>query len=82
MSRCESCVHWKNPWDDDPFDHVGSDLLADPGDEPRWGTCQLIGLAEFGEKVTLPAFTKDGSDYVADLHTRADFGCVLWANDT
>jgi hypothetical protein len=31
------------------------------------------------ETVTTLAFTQDGSEYAADLHTRSDFGCVLWA---
>ena len=78
MTACQTCEHWRNPWtnwSDGPVDEV---------EEPStWGTCTAISLHDpydtpkAGPDVL--AFTKDGSNYRADLHTRSDFGCVLWA---
>lgn len=49
--------------------------------EQSYGKCSLISLLHGYEDVDeseLPlAFTKDGSDYQAYLHTREEFGCVL-----
>lgn len=86
--RCGTCKHWTV--DDDWF---ASDLsLTRPPDEPSDAyysrlevanaavrTCKAIELLSQYEAVDeIPlAFTKDGSDYRADLRTRAEFGCVL-----
>lgn len=73
VNRCASCKHWQNPWDD-----PGSGTSKIPDDDrPRWGVCALIDMPDYSEKTTTIAFTQDGSDYAADLHTRDDFGCVL-----
>lgn len=69
---CRTCEHWEQPWDD--F-HV----MEGPADASRWGTCDLIQLG-YGDDVR--AFTQDASQYQALLHTRDDFGCVLWAART
>lgn len=50
--------------------------------EARYGECQTIDLLDTYEAAdadSVPvAFTKDGSDYMASLYTRDDFGCTLW----
>lgn len=73
VNRCVSCKHWQNPWDDPG---TGTDKIP-VDDRPRWGVCALIDMPDYSEKTTTIAFTQDGSDYAADLHTRDDFGCVL-----
>ena len=78
VGDCGSCQHWHNPWTDEPRDDYVS---ASSVDEPaRWGTCDGVGLIDRHERVPgdVMAFTRDASDYVADLHTRDDFGCALW----
>ena len=47
-------------------------------DGERWGSCGLIDMPDYGETVTRPAFTQDGSDYSATLYCRSDFGCTLY----
>lgn len=71
---CGTCSHWQQPSGDrdEPYQHEPR-----PEGPTPWGWCGLIGLPEYGEVVTTTAYTKDGSDYVADLHTRSDFGCNL-----
>lgn len=88
--RCGSCLHWNDPWshgaDDDRYTLsrrvVGSDSDATEvpveSDGHRWGSCRLIDMPDYGETVTRPAFTQDGSDYIATLYCRSDFGCVLY----
>jgi hypothetical protein len=77
MSRCGDCVHWQNPWTDD--DQTRGWMTVEKAQQPRWGTCQKISLtyrrADLAEDVT--AFTMDGSEFMADLYTRDDFGCTL-----
>lgn len=75
--RCETCKHWKNPWTEGEHSLAGSHVAVE--EHPRWGTCQLIGLPEFAARLDhdVKAFTQDGSEYVADLHVRSDFGCIL-----
>jgi len=81
MNTCATCKHWRHV----PKSELGP---ADPWpdkvtgeDEPRWGWCNLIGLPGYGETTDLSAYTQDGSDYRADLHTRDDFGCTLHNSD-
>lgn len=77
MNRCASCRHWRNPWE--PTSIAEGHLPEEQ--RSRWGTCDLIQLPGYGEDVgEAIAFTADGSDYRSDLHTRDDFGCVLWAD--
>lgn len=89
--RCESCVHWKNPWDEV---REGNCMDAPVEDDSRWGVCVVIrhpGRGDYTEveveKYGWPpppgpasprAFTADGSDYLSELSTRNDFGCVEW----
>ena len=74
---CANCVHWEHPWDA----FYGSRKV--PSEQhPRWGSCKKIDMPGFGSDNVgedVVAFVTDGSDYTADLHTREDFGCVLWA---
>lgn len=75
-TSCKTCKHWSDPWSVEQFTFTPSDV-----DEPvRWGTCTRIGLVDRHDHVggDVLAFTRDASDYIADLHTRDDFGCVLW----
>jgi hypothetical protein len=48
--------------------------------ERSYGLCKKIDLLDSYDEVSedeLPlAFTKDGSDYKANLYTRAEFGCA------
>jgi hypothetical protein len=53
---------------------------ADADEKDRlFGHCEAIqmGPASAGEALPL-ALTLDGSGYMADLFTRAEFGCALW----
>lgn len=66
MSTCKSCKHWNR---EEGFkfgecQRIKHDFRADT-DEPE--SC----LDE-------PAYTIDGSGYMAELRTQADFGCTLW----
>lgn len=82
--RCRTCAHWENPWTADyPGGDIYNTAVVPEADVPRWGTCTEIGLAssfEYSHNYPLTAFTRDASDYVADLHTRDDFGCTLWTD--
>lgn len=83
---CLTCVHWKNPWDDEYGGLIPLDEI------PKWGVCQRIDMPRWERgydyddehggcyPATMPpvvAFVTDGSDYKADLNTHAGFGCVL-----
>jgi len=50
--------------------------------EARYGLCKVIDLLDGYDPIDeadLPlAFCKDGSDYMAHLYTRAEFGCAMW----
>lgn len=50
--------------------------------EQQYGRCSKIGLLNEFDEISeddLPlAFTKDASEYKADLYTKAEFGCVLY----
>lgn len=91
--RCGSCRHWNDPWAYDRGgdrytlkrrvvgDNDGEWQLPETpieSDGERWGSCGLIDMPDYGEKVTRPAFTQDGSDYSATLYCRSDFGCTLY----
>lgn len=77
MKTCETCKHWKQPekWT--------------PGYRLGLGRCQNIpmfwdatewdkeGSRKFLDQYKdTKAFAQDGSDYMAYLLTRPDFGCV------
>lgn len=91
-TRCGTCKHWQKPRDDwygadlraegyddsDAYDHEATIAL-----NRLYRTCQRIEMPDtYGEKFTPEtaplAYTMDGSQYRADLLTRAEFGCVLW----
>lgn len=72
-ATCATCTHWRQS---DDWNKPSPDNVPQP-DRANWGWCDLIGLPEYGEVVTVTAYTKDGSDYKADLFTRSDFGCTL-----
>lgn len=81
---CKTCHHWQPV---DALTEADEEWFADDegnwyqrwplAENDRWGSCSLIQMPEYGETATVPAFVQDGSGYRADLHTRADFGCVL-----
>lgn len=76
-ATCETCTHWKRYADVDDWDL--RDIAWSVEDPISWGHCQLIGLHDtYGGKVEggVRAYTRDGSEYRADLFTRSDFGCV------
>lgn len=86
---CGSCRHWRPPEERDDFRQVLRVYPID-GDYDRvrgisdtvdrmFGTCGAIQLGdEIREDEAIPfAVTKDGSDYMADLFTRREFGCAL-----
>ena len=80
MNRCETCKHWTDAWGlwvEELYEEAEARGESFNPDEapPRWGTCSVVTLGWDAEQ---RAFVQDGSDYRADLHTRADFGCVLW----
>ena len=79
LNRCASCKHWEQVWADGSRDYDKGAGKIPEADRPEWGVCGLIQMPDYSETVTTLAFTQDGSDYEADLHTRSDFGCVLWA---
>ncbi len=82
MDDCASCKHWQQVWNDPASKAYVHGNAAEkiPADKrTEWGVCEAIGMPEMAETVTTLAFTQDGSEYMADLHTRSDFGCVLWA---
>lgn len=95
MNTCETCAHWSDDWSDDdtdPGQHHwwnGPTLYSDSG-EPmhdsgyrpiaapgKWGHCTKVD--EFGPRAASRFYVVDGSEYMASLYTRSDFGCVEWA---
>lgn len=77
MERCKTCKHWKKPKGE--FGEI-------PGVGICMATAQFWDAAEWasdGESRILKpayadrlAFVQDGSDYLAELKTMPDFGCV------
>lgn len=73
---CGDCVFWERPEQRTDFTNIWRDNESDK----QYGRCREITLGDGYEEAPDPlplAVTKDGSDYKADLFTRADFGCVL-----
>ena len=58
---------------DDPRWHSERQLLPAPGE---WGACNRVAMLHPTADVAF--VVKDGSDYLANLNTRSDFGCVAW----
>lgn len=77
--NCGTCKHWQPVWTGTQFDWDANAGCIPDEDVKEWGWCRKITMPEMFEQVPegTKAFTKDGSDYRADLHTRSDFGCVL-----
>ena len=87
MNHCKNCKYWEEePWPSDKPKEVNR--CAYPKqlwESTDWG--ELEEIDEFGRenirtilssrKNTL-AFVQDGSDYKANLFTRAEFGCVAF----
>lgn len=85
--RCGSCKWWTLTTSEDIWDrpHLrgedGEKLTTGGYYEPvpapgAWGKCERAG--QFGPKASDRFYVIDGSEYVADLNTRDDFGCVEW----
>lgn len=81
MSRnCGTCVHWTPPSMRTDYRNVFRGPVADK----QYGVCEAVKLASEYDEAPEPlplAVTKDGSDYKADLHTLAEFGCVLYEGE-
>lgn len=91
MSTCETCAHWKDDWADDhdggqwhytqgpTLYSDGGEAMHDADFHPviapgRWGHCEKVD--EFGPRKDSKFYVVDGSEYVASLYTRSDFGCT------
>ena len=82
--RCGTCKHWERlqyEWQG-PIAPIILDSRKQennwhgekaPGE---WGWCKKAG--EFGPKRSDRFYVVDGSEYIASLRTRSDFGCVEW----
>lgn len=94
MSECGNCLHWRRPedrgdyttavsfqddeWSDDAEDGLGGYVRGDAEDR-EYGECRLIPEGwDLPDGPAPLAVVRDGSNYRADLFTKADFGCVLW----
>ena len=90
MSHCKNCKYWEEAiWNSDRTKELN--LCAYPKqlwDSTEWS--KLEETDEFGRKnirTILPsrkdvlAFVQDGSDYKANLFTRAEFGCVAFVEN-
>lgn len=73
VGNCGACRHWDTGAEAKRIQRVRTELSGK--DAQRYGTCRAVTLGYTDSAV---AFTQDGSDYMADLHTREDFGCVLF----
>ena len=87
MSHCKDCKYWElETWPTEKPNEVNR--CAYP--KQLWNASEWVELEdvdEFGRdgirvinelnKNTL-AFVQDGSDYKANLYTRAEFGCVVF----
>lgn len=91
MNTCGTCTHWQAPGGEDWRNTVR--LARLPGESLReldarehraealFGECQAITMLDTYGKQAEPlplAYTRDASDYRADLFTQAEFGCSLW----
>ena len=80
MKNCETCKHWER-WDarDIPYKSgIGEcHMVVLFWDASHWGDVggeyNRVILPEYKDQ---KAFVQDGSDYLASLYTRKDFGCV------
>ena len=86
-NQCQTCRHWLPIASvDDPeyempqlLDDDGAPLYSDEDYNPliaagQWGFCQRV--AELGPRKASRFYVIDGSNYMAKLGTRSDFGCV------
>lgn len=88
MKTCGSCKFWGGEevgWQPEPAPEQWPDepqkQYSDRRDAAQaandYRTCQkVVMVAEYKEDPPL-AYTIDGSKYIADLRTLAEFGCVL-----
>jgi hypothetical protein len=80
---CATCVHWlsleagigtTDDWklsdDARPFDERNK-----PVEGPAWGYCTRVAVIHVNDPATR-FYVIDGSDYLAKLGTRSDFGCI------
>ena len=78
MGTCETCKHWKKPTEDETGYRLGIGrcqnipMFWDATDWDEEGKGRKF-LDQYKNK---KAFAQDGSDYLAYLLTKADFGCV------
>ena len=68
MNKCGTCKYFKRPTIDEEY----------PSRWDKYGTCGLLRLPEYEEKLDSAAYVVDGSDYHAALLATEDFGCTLW----
>ena len=76
MNRCETCKY--------PEPMFRGFLLED--EDPVWFVCGRVVGPSYRDPDDRPlapnAYVQDGSDYMAELRVKADFGCVLWEAKT
>jgi hypothetical protein len=87
VNTCETCAHWADDWHDE-YDDPALGLRDDNGEplhnadfsmvraEGTWGHCTKVDM--FGPRKASKFYVVDGSEYVAALYTRSDFGCTEW----
>lgn len=74
VNDCGSCEFWKQTYPD-PVPDLGWRAEGEYGDTVApWGLCDAA--QNWGPKPGARFYTKDASEYRADLFTRTDFGCV------
>lgn len=74
MGRCKDCKWWSKDAENDPSLHKCLHVM-ELWDASEWGDNgdgRVLTEKAEGHK----AFVQDGSDYMAKLLTRPDFGCV------
>lgn len=82
MVNCGKCKWWKRPDQLTDWSSVVENSYdeEDPGfaASQTYGHCELIVMGPVSHREPLPkAVVLDGSMYMADLYTQAEFGCVL-----
>lgn len=67
MNHCKDCRHWADPKE-------AIELGCDSSEGSDYGLCKLMRSA--GPRDGVLAYPDEQAGMVADLRTRADFGCV------
>jgi len=91
MGTCEACAHWQEPHDHD-VERAGMkrcaavrpmwEVMEEATDKDEYESGEAFMNAQADALRNARAVVNDGSSYQADLYTRPDFGCVLFAPTT